>query len=92
MLVPNEDWTVHVVGQMHKYRIKGTELAAKCIYGYDSDGTPRSYAPSYVSTVINGNKVFESAEAAQKTKELILSALDELVAEREKEIAEQSED
>ena len=90
-LVLNEDWTAHVVGQMHKYRIMNIELAARCVYRVDENGDASrypapSYSPQYLSTVLNGNKVFESEEAAQKTQERILSALDELIAERMSEV------
>ena len=85
-LVLNEDWTAHVVGQMHKYRITNIELAARCVYKVDENGEKKSYSPQYLSTVLNGNKVFESEEAAQKTQERILSALDELIAERMSEV------
>lgn len=81
-LVLNEDWTAHVVGSMHKYRITNIELAARCVYKVDDNGEKKSYSPQYLSTVLNGNKVFESDEAAHKTQERILAALDELIAER----------
>jgi len=84
-LVLNEDWTAYVAGQMHKYRITNVELAEKC-----------GYAPAYLSTVMNGNKVFKNDEAARRTKDRILSALEEIIAEKMSEVnsgdAEQSED
>lgn len=91
-LTLNEDWTAHVAGQMHKYRITNVELAGRCVYGVDKDGNKKTYSHQYVSTVMNGKKEFESDEAAQKTKECILSALDELIAERQKEIEDGSPD
>lgn len=82
MLVLNEDWTADVVGQMHKYKIKNPELAAEA-----------EYTPAYVSTVLNGNKEL-SADALEKTKERILSALSRLVSRRMEEVEadEQTED
>ncbi len=81
----NEDWTARVVGLMHKYRITSIELAARCVYKVSKDGK-KSYSPQYLSTVLNGNKIFESDEAAQKTRERILSALDDLISERVSEV------
>lgn len=82
--VLNEDWTAYVVGEMHKYRIKNPELAEEC-----------GYHPTYLSTVLNGNKEFGSEEAAEKTKEHVLAALERLKAKRMEEVestnAEQSE-
>lgn len=84
-LVLNEDWTAYVVGEMHKYRIKNTELAEEC-----------EYHPTYLSTILNGSKEFGSEEAAQKTKEHILAALEKMKAKLMEEVenanAEQSED
>lgn len=77
-LILNEDWTADVVGRMHKYRIKNTELAERCKKKYGKPG----YHPTYLSTVLNGNKHFESEEAARETKEIILSALEELITEK----------
>lgn len=91
-LTLNEDWTAHVAGQMHKYRITNVELAGRCVYGVDKDGEKKTYSPQYVSTVMNGKKEFESDDAAQKTKECILSALDELIAEKLKEVEDGSDD
>lgn len=73
--VLNEDWTADVVRQMHKYRITNIQLAAAC-------DTPREgYSAAYLSTVLNGRKVFENEEAKQRTKETILAALTKLVTE-----------
>ena len=84
-LVLNEDWTADVVGRMHKFRIKNTELAEKA-----------EYDPAYTSTVLNGSKKFGSPEAAESTKQRILSALAELEKERMAEVehdrAEHGED
>ena len=74
-MVLNEDWTAEAVGTMHKYRIKNTELAAAC-----------GYTASYISTVLNGNKHFESPEAAQKTQDTILAALAGLKDQRMQEV------
>ncbi len=76
-LVLNEDWTADVMGRTHKYRIRIKDLAERC--GYD---------PAYLSTVLNGNKKFESEEAAKKTEQRILSTLAEMEAERLKEVEE----
>lgn len=84
-LVLREDWTAHVAGQMHKYRISNSELAGRCVWKTDADGKVKTYSPAYLSTVMNGSKVFENDSAAQRTKEIILSALDELISERIKE-------
>ena len=91
-LTLNEDWTAYVAGQMHKYRITNVELAGRCVYKVDEHGGKISYSPQYVSTVMNGKKEFETDEAAQKTKDRILSALDELIAERLKEVKDGSKD
>ena len=91
-LVLNEDWTAYVAGQLHKYRLTNVELAARCVYGVDKDGNQKTYSPQYVSTVMNGGKDFQSEETAKKTRECILSALADLIAEREKEIADGSAD
>ena len=74
-IVLNEDWTANVVGQMHKFKIRNPELADKC-----------GYHPSYLSTVLNGNKVFKSDEGHMRTRERVESALAELIAERMREI------
>ena len=82
MQVLNEDWTADVVGRMHKYRISNNELAARCIYKETGDGAAKSYSHQYLSTVLNGKKTFENEESARKTREVIQSALDTLIAER----------
>ena len=64
-LVLNEDWTAYVVGEMHKYRVSNVDLAKECGYHH-----------TYLSTVLNGNKEFSGGEAAEKTKEHILAALE----------------
>ena len=74
-LVLNEDWTAYVAGEMHKYRIKNPELAEEC-----------GYHPTYLSTIMNSNKEFSSEEAAQKTREHILAALERLKAKRMEEV------
>lgn len=82
-LALNEDWTADVVGRMHKFRIRNSDLAERA--GYD---------PAYVSTVLNDSKTFGSPEAKEKTKQRILTALAELEQERMQEVedAERSED
>ena len=82
MQVLNKDWTADVVGRMHKFRISNTELAARCVYKEAGDGTTKSYSHQYLSTVLNGRKEFESEESERKTREVIQSALDVLIAER----------
>ena len=74
-LVLNEGWTADVAFRTHKYRITNKELAERC--GYDK---------TYLSTVLNGNKRFESAESAELTKRRILTALAQLEAERLREV------
>lgn len=82
MQVLNEDWTADVVGRMHKYRVSNSELAARCVYKETGDGVVKSYSPAYLSTVLNGKKTFENEDSARKTREVIQSALDALIAER----------
>lgn len=74
-ILPNEDWTAYVVGQLHKYRIRNSELADKC-----------KISPAYLSTVLNGNKQFATEIAAVKTRDHILSCLAELIEQRGGEI------
>lgn len=78
-IMPNEDWTVHVVGMLHKYRILTSELAEKCI----DPRTGKSMSKGYLSTVLNGKKKFSSEAAAAQTRDRILIALDQLIQERE---------
>lgn len=65
--VLNEEWTANVKGRMHRYRISNPQLAAAC-----------GYNPAYLSTVLNGNKHFESDESKEQTKDRILTALERL--------------
>ena len=74
-LVLNEDWTAYVAGEMHRFRIRNPELAEEC-----------GYHKTYLSTVLNGNKDFGSEEAAQKTRQHILNALERLKAKRMEEV------
>lgn len=74
-LVLNEDWTAEVAGQMHKYRISNIDLAEKC-----------GYSPSYLSTVMNGNKAFQDDYSAEKTKDRIQSSLKRLILEKLDEV------
>ncbi|MBR0411114.1 MAG: hypothetical protein IJI25_08975 [Eubacterium sp.] len=78
----NEDWTCEVAAKMHKYRITNPELAERCKKQTGKGG----YNPAYLSTVLNGNKEFKSEESAELTKNIILSALEELIAEKTKEV------
>lgn len=71
-ILPNEDWTAYVVGQLHKYKIRNSVLAERC-----------GFSPAYLSTVLNGKKVFASEVAAVKTRDKILTCLAELVDELE---------
>ena len=68
----NEDWTVEVVGRLHKYRITKAELAKAC-----------GYSVPYISLVLNGMKEFSSEKAKERTKEHILFCLKQLEALRE---------
>lgn len=63
----NEDWTADVVGRMHRYRIRNVQLAKEC-----------NYSAAYLSTILNGNKVFENNEAKEKTKNRIMEGLSRL--------------
>lgn len=78
-IMPNEDWTVHVVGMLHKYRLKTSELADNTI----DPRTGKSMSHSYLSTVLNGKKRFASEAAAALTRDRILVALDKLIQEQE---------
>ena len=78
MALLNEDWTAEVVGTMHKYKIHVPDLAEKC-----------GYHKTYLSTLLNGNKKL-SPEAKEKVKDRIMAALDEMVAEKLKEIEEEN--
>ena len=71
-VVQNEEWTADVVGRMHRYRITNQMLAEQC-----------GYSHTYLSTVLNGGKQFESEAAKQKTQARIINALAELEAEIE---------
>ena len=73
----NEDWTADVVGRMHRCRISNVQLAEEC-----------NYSAAYLSTVLNGNKVFENDEAKEKTKDRIMDGL----ARLESKILSASED
>ena len=91
-LILNADWTAEVAGKMHKYKITNSELASRCVYKVDGNGEEKSYSAAYLSTVMNGNKEFESEESAERTKERILSALNELIDERLKEVETDADD
>ena len=47
------DWTAEVVGQMHKYGIKGGELAKAA-----------GFSSAYLSLMLNGHKKSERARVA----------------------------
>lgn len=66
----NEPWTANVVGRMHRYGIKGDELARKC-----------GYSPQYLSMVLNGKKEFSTDEAKTKCRCTIFNGLSELEQE-----------
>ena len=68
----NEDWTVDVVGRMHRLRITNLALAERS-----------GYSAAYLSTVLNGGKQFESEDAKQRTKDRIIGALSEIEKEIE---------
>lgn len=65
----NEEWTADVKGRMHRCRITGVQLAAEC-----------GYNVTYLSTILNGNKAFESAEGKEQSKTRILNALERIEA------------
>ena len=50
-IMPNEDWTVHVVGMLHKYRIRTSELAEKCINAKYLEDTQLKYAYEYLEEI-----------------------------------------
>lgn len=70
----NEEWTVEVIGKLHKYRIPHSELADAC-----------GYTPAYLSTVLNGHKKFLSDYSKDRTKAHIIDELNKLEAEILKE-------
>lgn len=70
----NEPWTANVVGRMHRYGIKGDELARKC-----------GYSPQYLSMVLNGKKEFSSESARLKARRKIFDSLHYLEREVENE-------
>lgn len=70
----HEEWTANVVGRMHRYGIKGDELARRC-----------QYSPQYLSMVLNGKKEFGSKAAKQKVRRKIFESLHFLEKEIENE-------
>lgn len=66
----NENWTVYIVGQMHRYRITSADLANRL-----------GWTPSYLSTILNGKKQPKSLEARNRIKARILTALREMIRE-----------
>ena len=85
----NEDWTADVVREMHKYRITNLDLADECIYYTDPNGNARTYTPEYLSVVLNGRKELSDPE---KTKGVIMAALDRLIKKRLEEVEGHAED
>lgn len=76
----NEPWTVDIVGQLHKYRITAEELAREC-----------SYAPTYVSTVLNGKKRFESEKSKERTRDILYAGLNRIIQRIEDEYAKEGD-
>ena len=70
----NEPWTANVVGRMHRYGIKGDELARRC-----------EYSPQYLSMVLNGKKEFGSKASKLKVRRKIFESLHYLEMEIENE-------
>ncbi len=66
----NEPWTANVVGRMHRYGIKGDELARRC-----------GYTPQYLSMVLNGRKSFVTNEAKEHVKRIIFDSLSSIEKE-----------
>ena len=64
----NEDWTVEVVGKMHKYRITGGMLAEEC-----------NYRPEYISMLLNGKKEFKTERGREKARDVVYAGLDRLI-------------
>lgn len=62
----NEEWTADVVGRMHRYNIRNTQLARES-----------GYSVTYLSTVLNGHKAL-STKGKAETKERIMNALERL--------------
>jgi len=75
----NEDWTAEIIGQMHKYRITGVQLAEECNNPYGERYDKSGYSPAYLSQVLNGRKKFESDYAKEQTKRTIKAALNRLI-------------
>ncbi|MCC8043870.1 MAG: hypothetical protein LIP12_00015 [Clostridiales bacterium] len=75
----NEDWTAEIIGQMHKYRITGVQLAEECNNPYGERYDKTGYSSAYLSMVLNGRKKFESDEAKDNTKRTIQAALDRMI-------------
>ena len=70
----NEPWTANVVGRMHRYGIKGDELARRC-----------GYTPQYLSMVLNGRKEFTTDEAKEHVKRIIFDSISSIIKEIEHE-------
>lgn len=66
----NENWTVYIVGQMHRYRITSAELAKRI-----------GWTPAYLSTILNGRKKLKSDVSKYKVKTKILSTLRDMIRE-----------
>ena len=80
-MILNASWTAYVVGEMHRFRISGAELAKEC-----------GYTPAYLSTVLNGNKDFKLPNSADLVKKKILTCLEDMKAERMKEVEGDADD
>ena len=87
-MVLNEEWTVRVVAEMHRYRITGVQLAAECNNPYEDRYEKKGYSPAYLSQLLNGKKRFESEEAKENTKQVVMDALRRLGEKQEAEISE----
>ena len=76
----NEEWTVEVIGRMHRYRISKLELASKC-----------HYSLTYISLLLNSNKEFKSEEAKERTKAHVFRCLESIERDILREIKEEKE-
>lgn len=68
----NDPWTGHIVGRMHRFAIPKYELASEC-----------HYTPQYLSKVLNCRAKFKSEESYRETKQVICTALEELISQIE---------
>ncbi len=84
----NADWTVDIVGQMHKYRITNAQLAQECDNSRGESYGKTGYTPAYLSAVLNGRKQFKSEAAEENTIRVIKEALDRLITKAENDEAQ----